>query len=396
MRILFIHEVNYLTKPIYEMHEFPEYLAEKGHEIAFLHFPEGFTKERIKSLGWKTTVTGRVLANTSITLFTPQLQSGSFANRLLYALRAKSSVKRAVLDFKPQVIVSFSVPTSGWQALQVAKSARIPFVFRALDVSHKIRSSVFSPLIKLAEKYIYSNADLVSTNNPAMALYCRSLGSKESRTVVNLPPLNLEHFFGAKKGSSILRDELRIPKYATVILYMGSFFYFSGLPEFIRQFSLTAGDMDYLVLVGGGEQDAELRALVSELKITKKVIFTGFVSFEDLPKYLGIADVAVNPMIPSLVSNAAFPNKVVQYMATGLPVVSTELEGLRLTFEDPKGLIFEGTPQRVADKALEISKNKQLLQKMGEGNSQIVSNVFSRSGAVSAFEEAIEELRIDK
>ena len=30
------------------MHEFPEHLAARGHEVAFWHFPEGYSKEQIK------------------------------------------------------------------------------------------------------------------------------------------------------------------------------------------------------------------------------------------------------------------------------------------------------------------------------------------------------------
>ena len=41
MKLLFIHEVSYRKKVIFEMHEIPELLAVRGHDITFLEFDEG-------------------------------------------------------------------------------------------------------------------------------------------------------------------------------------------------------------------------------------------------------------------------------------------------------------------------------------------------------------------
>jgi hypothetical protein len=91
MRILFIHEVNYIQKPIFEMHEFPEWLAHKGHDVGFFHFPEGFSYSQVKSLGWKKKIKGRVVRSIDITLFTPQLSSGSLVGRLLHFVFARDN-----------------------------------------------------------------------------------------------------------------------------------------------------------------------------------------------------------------------------------------------------------------------------------------------------------------
>ena len=54
MRVLFVHEVSFLDKPIFEMHEFPEYLASRGHEVHFVDFLENghlFSKIGISTTG---------------------------------------------------------------------------------------------------------------------------------------------------------------------------------------------------------------------------------------------------------------------------------------------------------------------------------------------------------
>ena len=391
MRILFLHEVNYLEKPIFEMHEFPEHLAALGHEIGFVQFPEGLSLEQVRSLGWKSIIPGRVLPNQNLTLYTPQNAAGNLLGRLKTALTFKRTFTAAVKDFSPDVVVSFSVPTSGWQALAVCKKLRIPYVFRALDVSHLIRKSVFSSLILSAEKFIYRNASAVSANNPAMADYCRTMGAVATKTFVDLPPIDLSHFANGLSQRDQVRSKLGIPAESKVLLYMGSFFYFSGLPQLVDEFARSATDNTFLVLVGGGEQDQELRHQVEKLGLTKKVIFTGFVGFNELPSYLAAADVAVNPMQSSLVSNAAFPNKVIQYLATGLTVATTRLKGLELTFGDVPGIRYSQTPEQVMRDALDLTSSRDL-NALGRANQTLVAEKFSKVAAVKAFETRLREV----
>jgi glycosyltransferase involved in cell wall biosynthesis len=388
LRILFLHEVNYLEKPIFEMHELPEHLALRGHQVGFVQFPEGWGKAKIKSQGFRSEIQGRVVPQARITLYTPQLASGSLIGRLMTALTFGSEFRKVVDDFRPDVIVSFSVPTSGWQALRVAMQRKISYVFRALDVSHKIRKNLFSRLIFLAEKYVYKNATGVSANNPAMAKYCMSMGAEAKRISVDLPPIDLDHFSRASGHRTEIRNSLGLYENHQVILYMGSFFYFSGLPEFVREFAKSASSNQRLVLIGGGEQEGELRKLVADFALSEKVIFTGFVSFQDLPRYLSAADVAINTMHRSLVSNAAFPNKVIQYMASALPVVSTDLDGLRLTFGDLPGLKLVQSPAE-AYTAVSDLLSQSNLRELGANNQEVVARIFSKEGAVAAFESLL-------
>ena len=388
MRILFLHEVNYLLKPIFEMHEFPECLAEREHQVGFVQFPEGESKEALKRLPWKQEIEGRAVKNVNLTLYTPKTKSSGLVGRLMATAKFGREFKRILEDFNPDLVVSLAVPTSGWQALRVSRRANIPYLFRALDVSHKIRKSIFSGFILHAEKYIYRGADWVSANNPAMLDYCISLGAEATRSSVELPPLNLSHFAPQPGWRSQIRGKLGIPADAKVVLYMGSFFYFSGLPDLIESFAKTRSENQVLVLIGGGEQEDELIALTQRLNLDSSVLFTGFVSFDELPKYLAIADVAVNPMMPSLVSNAAFPNKIIQYLAASLPVVSTRLKGVEATFPVSTALTLVACPNQVfsaANEMLTLNERSEIAEKAR----MLVSSKFEANSAVDQFERLL-------
>ncbi len=388
MRILFLHEVNYLEKPIFEMHELPEHLAAKGHEVGFVHFPEGWSKKRIRRQGWKSKINGRVLKDSKITLYTPQWASGDLLGRVFTALTFSHSWKRICSDFSPDIIVSYSVPTSGWQAVSIARKNQKPIVFRALDVSHRIRRTLFSPLIRVAEKYVFKKATHVSANNPALAAYAVNLGSSLDRTSVENPPLDFEHFSVPSERRRFRRDELGIPRTARVVLYMGSFFYFSGLPQVIVDFAKSKVTNTYLVLIGGGDQDELLRSLAKDNNVEDRVVFTGFVTFEELPEYLSIADIAVNPMMQTQVANLALPNKVLQYLACGLNVVTFQLDGLEsslkgmsaLTIADPaKGIWF--SVEELLSFGSRSSRHSSITEQLMED--------FSIDSTVSAFENLL-------
>ena len=392
LRILFIHEVNYLRKPIFEMHEFPEYLAARGHDVYFLHFPEMASSKARSSQGWKNTIPGRALPDTNLTLLTPRILTSGIIGRLLAAAMGHSIVKRAIRESCPDVIVTLAVPTFGWQAVQVSKKSGTPIVYRALDVSHLIRGGIFGPLVKMAETFLARRASFVSANNGAMADYISELGARVGGIEVHFPPMALEKYMAGDRLRG--RRLIRVSNSDQVLLYMGSFFYFSGLAEVVQEFArLTREPNLKLVLVGGGELDGELRSLVKDLKLVDQVLFTGFVGFDELPDYLAAADVLINPMKKSRVSDTALPNKVIQYLAASRPVVSTNLKGVTLTFEGYSGLHFVNTPEDCMAKALEMLTNEG--QRDFSRNKQLLNDDFGPSTVIS-FENFLERVAVSK
>jgi glycosyltransferase involved in cell wall biosynthesis len=171
---------------------------------------------------------------------------------------------------------------------------------------------------------------------------------------------------------------------------MGSFFYFSGLPEVIKRFAeLVPGrSSTKLLLIGGGEQESELRTIVTDIGISEQVIFTGFVSYDDLPNYLALSTVAINPLKISQVASIAFPNKVLQYLATGIPVVSTRLEGLFSAIGGMKGLAWAETPTRVLEIAIEVAHAGGTEANKSE-SLQALSALFSPGAALASMEQTL-------
>ena len=388
LRILYIHEVNYLTKPIFEMHEFPEQLAARGHEVAFLHFAEGFKQAEVLHLGFERSLFGRAFPDSTLALYTPQVTGVGLAGRLISAVLGGHSIVKAIRAFRPDTIVTLAVPTFGWQAVLIARHMKIPVVYRALDVSHRIRRGPWSPLVRVAERFVISKVDWVSANNPIMAKYCESMGANADRVVTHFPPIQVESFHEGSREKGL--DRLGINDGEQLIMYMGSFFYFSGLADVVEEFArLNPKGTVKLVLVGGGELDSSLRNSVKDLGLVSRVLFTGFVDADDLPGLLKAADVLINPMLKSTVSDTALPNKMIQYLASGPPVVSTSLEGLRDTFSRFEGIYWAESPKETIATALALL-GKAELPKNSKNHEKL--NLYFGPASLDSFEEFLESV----
>ena len=391
LNLLFIHEIEYETKVVYEVHEFPEQLIARGHRVTFIDFPETSSSSNFSKKRRDRVISGRVIKDAKLRLLSPIVLGIPLVDRLLATLTFIPLLIGLLRAQKYDAIVLYAVPTYGWQTIILAKMFKVPLLYRALDVSHKIRESIFEKPIEAAEKFIYRRANRLSANNPAMARYCLESGGRTLPSEVNLPPLDATHFKAAKTSSSISRASLGVQPSDKVLMYMGSFFYFSGLVEAIRSFhEQNLADQDFkLILVGGGEQDEELRTLVRDLKLEKSVTFTGFVDYTVLGEYLSLADIFINPMKPDLVSNTAFPHKVLQYMASGRPVVSTKLSGLYETFGDSSGIVWVDEPSQVAFAAAGLAENKSAMRQNVAAQTKTVAQVLDMNKCIDSFTATI-------
>lgn len=101
----------------------------------------------------------------------------------------------------------------------------------------------------------------------------------------------------------------------------------------------------HLTIAGSGPEAGRLQALVADLCLTDAVSFTGTLDRDGMAALYAAADVCVNP---SLTDNS--PNSVLESMAAGVPVVSTNVGGVPYIVQDGLNglLVPPGDPQAMA------------------------------------------------
>jgi len=88
----------------------------------------------------------------------------------------------------------------------------------------------------------------------------------------------------------------------------------------------------HLVIVGDGPDREGIRQRAADLGVLDAVTFVGSVPHRELPALYRAADVFT---LSSDFDNS--PNVVLEAMATGMPVVSTDVGGVRQFVDDPEG-----------------------------------------------------------
>lgn len=87
----------------------------------------------------------------------------------------------------------------------------------------------------------------------------------------------------------------------------------------------------HAAFVGSGDCFEEMRELSSRLGLDAHVTFTGRIPDEELLSYLATADVALSPDPSNPLNDVSTMNKVMEYMAVGLPIVSFDLREARVS-----------------------------------------------------------------
>lgn len=127
----------------------------------------------------------------------------------------------------------------------------------------------------------------------------------------------------------------------------------------LRAFALVRQAMPQarLVVAGTGPELAALQALTDELGLAEHVQFTGRLDRDAMADCLRRSSVALNP---SLVDNT--PNSVLEAMASGVPVVSTEVGGVPylVTHGQTALLVPPADPQAMAQQVLRLLRDPGL------------------------------------
>jgi len=163
------------------------------------------------------------------------------------------------------------------------------------------------------------------------------------------------------------RAELNIKEGEQVVIFVGSLISVKGV-EYLVEAKNTAIQHfpeARLLLVGDGEGRQKLEALVTKLNLEKGVSFVGKVAYERVPGYLVASDLFV---LPSL--SEGFPNVVLEAMAAGLPVVTTNVRGLPEIVKDGEnGFVVEPqNPRQLVEKIALLLDNNELRQKISANN----------------------------
>ena len=369
MNILIIHEIDWINKVIFEPHHLSELFSKSGHNVFVIDCPDSKNKTFTSGFRSKTIHNySRVYDDASITLIHPPSILIKGLTRISHFLTCKRIIKKTILKNKIDIILLYGSITNGIQTLQIAKELQIPVVFRLLDVAHGlVKIPILKNLAKKYESVVLSNSLKVLTTTPDMSRYAIEMGAKKESVEYFSLGINTDNFKPLKRDASF-RESLGISENDDVIVFVGTIYPFAGLLQIVNNFGNLKKENQNtkLLIIGGGPSYSQLKNLIIEKNLESEIILTNFINQSEIPKYISLADICINPFEINYLTNRILPTKIIEYFACGKPVLSTPLSGTKELLPDEKfGIIYSNSDNFVMTlSTLLLDKNK--LKQLGE------------------------------
>ena len=246
----------------------------------------------------------------------------------------------------------------------------VRFIFDHHDLNPELYEAKFRRrglgyrLVCLAERLTFRTADVaIATNESYRDVALTRGGMRRERTFVvrSCPDLNRIQRVAAQPALKEGRPYL--------VAYLGVMGPQDGIDLLLDSIAVIAkqwGREDVLfALVGSGTELPRLKALASSQGLDPVVRFTGHVSDEEVATYLSTADVGVAPDPATAMNDKSTMNKILEYMAYGLPVVLYDLTEGRRSAADAALYAQRDDPEDFARKIVNLLDSENLRQQLG-------------------------------
>ncbi len=133
-----------------------------------------------------------------------------------------------------------------------------------------------------------------------------------------------------------------------------------------------------LKIIGSGSEEAKLRSLAEKLGVTERVEFVSRVEAEQMPELYRNSDIYV-----SATSTEGMSNSMLEAMASGLPIVTTEYEGASELVKD-NGVITKSNSESIANSIDSLIDNPTQIQSMSQAALELAKK-FTWQGVAESY-----------
>ncbi|BAZ28899.1 group 1 glycosyl transferase [Cylindrospermum sp. NIES-4074] len=293
---------------------------------------------------------------------------------------------------------------SSWVGMQLKsiQDSKLVHTYHSLGaVKYKAIAKDNIPLVasqRLAvEKQVLETAERIVATSPQEKNHMRSLVSSKGQVDIIPCGTDIRRFGSVERTAA--RADLGIDPEAKLVLYVGRFDPRKGIETLVRAVreSKLHGSQKVQLMIGGGstpgnsdgrERD-RIEQLVNELGMNEFTSFPGRLSQEVLPTYYAAADVCV---VPS--HYEPFGLVAIEAMASGTPVVASDVGGLQFTVVNEKtGLLVPPKDVAAFRNAIDrILSNPQWRDELGRAGRKQVINKFSWDGVAQQLDELYTQL----
>ena len=266
-------------------------------------------------------------------------------------------------QLKPDLLHAHSPVLNAWPAIHVGRRLGIPVVYEirafwedaAVDhgtqsewgLRYRITRSMETRAVRAASQVVTICGGLRGD------LIARGIPLEKIGVVPNA--VDIHHFSLGGVADPELKASLGLSG-CRVIGFLGSFYAYEGLDLLIRSLPqiLTRAPNVKLLLVGGGPQESNLKALAASLQLADRVVFVGRVPHAQVNRYYDLVDLLAYPRHAMRLTDLVTPLKPLEAMAQGRLFIASDVGGHQELVEDGvTGVLFRaGDAADLAAKAI--------------------------------------------
>ncbi len=184
-------------------------------------------------------------------------------------------------------------------------------------------------------------------------------------------------------------EELRGRHARPLVLFVGRLVYYKGAEYLVRAMADVNAD---LVVVGSGPLEPSLKALARELGAEARIGFLPHIPRDELLQLFHACDLFV---LPSVAKSEGFGLVLLEAMACGKPLVTTEL-GTGTSWINQHGetgfVVPPRDPQALAEAIQRLVSDEPLRRRMGQAAYDRVCRVFTRKAFGDSHVQLFKEL----
>ncbi len=239
-------------------------------------------------------------------------------------------------------------------------------------------------------KAIYTQADYVQTISNFLKNRAAKYGYQGKIEVVP-NGVNFNHFNSVSSGETEgLREKIGLRPEDKVLVTSSRLVKKNALDILIKSIK----DLEVkLLILGSGKQESKLKALTQELGLKDKVLFLGYITHQDLPRYLKLADIFVRPSRSEGLGTA-----FLEAMAAGLPIIATKVGGIPDFLQDGQTGLFcaVNNPRDLRDKIQLLLTDNQSREKLINQGQNLVAEKYSWQSAAERIKGIFNQLGAKK
>ncbi len=198
----------------------------------------------------------------------------------------------------------------------------------------------------------------------ALAQRAIGLGVRPDR-ICHLPGGTLPDLF-LPRSKEECRQKVGLPLGEPIIGYSSSDTHLD-LEIIMAALAMVAREYPTVKLLMTGQVKQAVLDLARTHEVEQNLHLVGFLPFEELPWYLGCADVFVLPFPDTIYNRGRWPNKIGDYMSIGRPTISNPYGDIKNLFDKYQvGLLADWEPHDFAQKIISVLENPSLASQMGK------------------------------